>query len=356
MARNRKNGGAFMSYSRTYNSSVYYSGSVNVSYPASEHGGTTTAHYSGSVPVSVNLYVDTEPFDHSVKRCSTSVNGLNGAVIAMNSAQVASINNSADQISEHVISGFFNMIKSELSQNMAALTAKFKSVFELLQTDSARIEKQQAVMQDDYLRVSDRYKKIFSNLDEELEKRVVALDKNVFEIAKHIQGEQLNDETAKKVAGFLLGVNEADILQQKLLIAKTKSKVLDAMSELSNNVVQQAVYSNQLKNILQNAYSEQTAQQTNYIPVIFTKSASLSSESENLDCFSTSLSSESADKIKNQVKNYFTENSSSISAQSGEEKNQIDDAFNTIAEKTFAELKDDKSLRVYEMIKQLKGA
>ena len=79
----------------------------------------------------------------------------------MNSAQVASIAKSADEVSSHVISGFFNMIKSELDQNIAALAAKFKAVFELLTTKSATLEKQQIVMQDDYSRVSDRYNKVF---------------------------------------------------------------------------------------------------------------------------------------------------------------------------------------------------
>ncbi len=181
-----------MSYSKTYTGSVHYSETeyYSHSYPASESGGTVSGsvHYSGEVPVSVNLYVDTDPFDSSVTDCSCSVRKLNGAVIAMNSAQVASIAKSANEVSSHVVTGFFNMISNELSQNIAALAAKFKTVFELLTSKSSTLEKQQLVMQDDYSRVSTRYDKIFQNLDEELEKRVIALDRNVFEISKRIQG------------------------------------------------------------------------------------------------------------------------------------------------------------------------
>lgn len=342
-----------MSYSRTYTGSVYYSGSVNVSYPASEHGGTTSASYSGSVPVSVNLYVDTSPFDASVRDCSGSVNALNGAVVAMNASQVASINESAQKVSSHVISGFFNMIKSELSQNMAALAAKFKAVFELLTTNSSRVEKQQAVMQDDYLRISERYTKIFQNLDEELEKRVVALDKNVFEISKRVQSEQLNTETAKKVAQFLLGTNEDDILQQELLIANTKSKVLTAMNELSNNVVQQAIYSNQINKIVEEKNCN--LQEQNYIPVIFTETSSFDSDNKNYDCFTSSTSENSVLQIQNSVKNYFLSNPSENQSLTEDEKSQVDDAFKLLAEKEFGDAKDEKSMRVYEMIKNLKG-
>lgn len=50
--------------------------------------------------------------------------------------------------------------------------------------------------------------KIFQNFDEELEKRVIALDKNVFEISTRVQGEQLHSEASKKVTQFLIGVNK----------------------------------------------------------------------------------------------------------------------------------------------------
>lgn len=129
------------------------------------------------------------------------------------------------------------MIGSELSQNMAALAAKFKAVFELLTTKSSILEKQQLVMQDDYSRISDRYNKIFQNLDEELEKRVVALDKNVFEISKHVQGEQLHSETSKKVTQFLIGVNEMEKMENHFLIisASLGSQILRTYSLTKSN-------------------------------------------------------------------------------------------------------------------------
>lgn len=344
-----------MSYSQTYNGSVYYSGSVSVSYPASEHGGSTTAHYSGSVPVSIRVDVDTEPFDASVQDCSASVGNLNGAVVAMNAAQVASINQASEDISSHVVSGFFGMIKSELSQNMAALLAKFKAVFELLTSNAKRVEKQQIVMQDDYQRISGRYSKIFSDLDEELEKRVAALDKNVFEISRRIQGEQLNNETARKVAQFVLGTNEDDILQQELLIANTKAKVLGAMQSLSGNVVQQAVYSNQVKSIVEDKKAQEARQ--SFVPVIFTESSSLDSDKESTSyaCFASSVSDDSVVQIENSVKSYFLSNPEESLSLTEDEKTKTGDSFKLLAEKEFSGKTDEKSIRVYEMIKTLAG-
>lgn len=343
-----------MSYTKTYSGSVPYSGSVSYSYsyPASEHGGSGsgTAHYSGSVPVSVNLFVDTNPFDSSVVNCSNSVQKLNGAVVAMNSSQVASIVKSAKDVSGHIITGFFNMIGSELSQNMAALAAKFKAVFELLVTKSSTLEKQQIVMQDDYSRISDRYGKIFQNLDEELEKRIVALDKNVFEISKHVQGEQLHSEEAKKVAQFLIGVNEDEIIQQQLIVANAKSKVLRAMDGLAANVVQEKEYSNKVNSVV--TEKSCSAGEENYIPVIFTESSNLNSELNDYNCFSNLKSSASVSKINETVKSYFVSNYSNSNTET--EMKLVDEAFTAIAEKEFQSLSDEKSKRIYEMLTKLK--
>lgn len=343
-----------MSYSKTYNGSVAYSGSVSYtySYPASEHGGSGsgTAHYSGQVPVSVNLYVDTDPFDSSVADCSHSVRTLNGAVVAMNSSQVASIAKSANEVSSHIISGFFNMIGSELSQNMAALAAKFKAVFELLTTKSSILEKQQLVMQDDYSRISDRYNKIFQNLDEELEKRVVALDKNVFEISKRVQGEQLHSETSKKVTQFLIGVNEDEIVQQQLIIANAKARVLQAMDGLAQNVVQENAYSNKVNSIV--TEKNCTSGEENYIPVIYTESSSLNSDMVDYNCVSNPEFSDSIQKINETVKSYFVSNYSNTNTEY--EKKQINEAFSLIAEREFQNLTDEKSRRVYEVLTKLR--
>ena len=343
-----------MSYSKTYNGSVAYSGSVSYtySYPASEHGGSGsgTAHYSGQVPVSVNLYVDTDPFDSSVADCSHSVRTLNGAVVAMNSSQVASIAKSANEVSSHIISGFFNMIGSELSQNMVALAAKFKAVFELLTTKSSTLEKQQVVMQDDYSRISDRYNKVFQNLDEELEKRVVALDKNVFEISKRVQGEQLHSEASKKVTQFLIGVNEDEIVQQQLIIANAKARVLQAMDGLAQNVVQENAYSNKVNSIV--TEKNCNSGEENYIPVIYTESSSLNSDMVDYNCVSNLKSSDSIQKINETVKSYFVSNYSNTNTEY--ERKQINEAFSLIAEREFQNLTDEKSRRVYEVLTKLK--
>ena len=57
--------------------------------------------------------------------------------------------------------------------------------------------------------------------------------------------------------------------------------------------------------------------------------------------------------INETVKNYFVSNSFYENTES--EIRKIDDAFMLIAEKEFQDLKDEKSFRVYEMLKKLKS-
>ena len=70
-------------------------------------------------------------------------------------------------------------------------------------------------------------------------------------------------------------------------------------------------------------------------------------------CYSNFHSNKAMQKINQTVKNYFVSNSFYENTES--EIRKIDDAFMLIAEKEFQDLKDEKSFRVYEMLKKLKS-
>ena len=80
-----------MSYTQTFSSAINVSGSVTVHYPASEHGGSTTAYYEQTVPVNMNVTVNTNPFEQSVQNANLSVDGLTASVTAMNAANCTAI-------------------------------------------------------------------------------------------------------------------------------------------------------------------------------------------------------------------------------------------------------------------------
>ena len=116
-----------MSYSRSFTKriAVHYSGSV--SYPASQSGGRVS--YSGTQyeNVVVNINVDTDSFDSSVKQCNNSVGVLTGAVVATEGAQVLSIKKNAQKIGQTIIDGFFKTVRSEISQQIMELKNQIES-------------------------------------------------------------------------------------------------------------------------------------------------------------------------------------------------------------------------------------
>ena len=100
-----------MSYIQTFSSVLNVSGSVTVHYPPSEHGGTITEYYDQNVPVDMNVTVNTAPFDQSVQSASYHVDSLTASVAAMNAANCAAIAECSEQVSDGIISGFYNLIR-----------------------------------------------------------------------------------------------------------------------------------------------------------------------------------------------------------------------------------------------------
>ena len=137
------------------------------------------------------------------------------------------------------------------------------------------------------------------------------------------------------------------------MIANAKARVLDAMEGLSANVIQENAYSRKLNSIV----SEKNcgSGEANYIPVIFTESSNLNSNSVDYNCYSNLFADNSRSEISEAVKNYFVTNLTGSQNPDEKEAKQIDDAFRQISEREFQDLKDEKSLRVFEVLKQLKG-
>ena len=68
------------------------------------------------------------------------------------------------------------------------------------------------------------------------------------------------------------------------------------------------------------------------------------------------MSQNSKNAISDVVKNYFVSNGGAERANDEKETKQIDEAFSLIAEREFQDLRDEKSIRVYELLKKLKEA
>ncbi|MDR2490324.1 MAG: hypothetical protein LBD20_02870 [Spirochaetaceae bacterium] len=223
-----------MSYQQNYRATVPYHGSINVSYPSSQNGGSKTVHYSGEIPINVGIRVNTGPFDGSVSHCNGSIDLLTGSVVAMNAAQCAAIQETGRAVSQSIINGFYGAINTELSQQIQALDSAVKANFGLIEQQAKAVSAQKAVMEADYNRISSHYATTFANLDDECYKRIYALDKQSFVLSKKTQEELLSEKNRNNAAFNLLESIEES--SSKLLLAisrinRTAREVLHTLHE-----------------------------------------------------------------------------------------------------------------------------
>lgn len=220
-----------MSYSRSFTKriSVYYSGRVN--YPASERGGSVSYSGYASEDVTVNIEVDTKPFDSSVEHCNASVGALTGAVIATEGAQVASIREKAKRIGQTVVDGFFKTVRSEISQQIMELSTRIEANLLHLRELAKRCIDKQSQMELDYNRISNRYVKIFEELNSELKNRIYELDRPVFVFKED------SDKSAYRLLGNdLVGTvtvagAETSKLEARIGASFTKKRALDTLGK-----------------------------------------------------------------------------------------------------------------------------
>jgi len=347
-----------MSYSRRVHGEAYYSRTVSISYPASESGGSRSATVSGSVPVDITVYVDTNPFDNSVANCNGQISGLTGSVVAMNAAQCAAIKQTGNDVSAHVTNGFFSMIKSEISQNMAALFSKINSQIGLIMEKTNQVKKQQQVMEDDYQRTKARYVKVFNDLDEECRKRVLELDKEAFALSEQVQHEQLTELESRQAAFMLTGMNDNTIVNQQLSTACLRSKVGVVIHSLAKNVSQQLVYVDEVNSILHEGSCE--ALETPCIPVVYAEADATDSSGAKMTncCVSNELGETAKNQIASTVVNYFASQANNWVAPEKSDEEKITASFNSYAEKMLIERKQSgntDSQRIYDMIMQLRN-
>ena len=160
--------------------------------------------YSGYAEdvVNVEIDVDTNPLDHRVRECNSTINRLTASVGAMNAAQCAMIASKANQVSDAIIKGFFQSVSADLSAQRMELQQKTESRLILLRKQAETLVSKQKTMQVDYQRTSARYQKLFTELNKELALRIHQINLPVFEVVKMITTQ---DDTTSLTAVSAVG-------------------------------------------------------------------------------------------------------------------------------------------------------
>lgn len=175
-----------MSYTTRFSDTISGTVSGSVSYPASEHGGSTnvTLHWQEHVNIVVN--VEDDPFQDSVSTCRRHVDLMTASVAATEAAQIASKIESSKQIGEAISEGFDGLIQSEISQQMTEIEALMPPKLQELRALSDRCIALRRQMERDFARIGDRYGRLFSDLDSELKRRILTLDQKAFNLCQEV--------------------------------------------------------------------------------------------------------------------------------------------------------------------------
>jgi len=341
-----------MSYSTQHHASIPYSGYVSYSYPASQSGGSGSAHYSGSVSVNVTINVDTQPFDGSVSHFNRTVDVLTGSVVAMKAAQCAAINQTATDVSTTVINGFFGTIRMELSQQLQALDSAIKATYGLLLEQGKAVTEKKDVMEGDYNRIASRYVRLFEDLDKECYKRIYELDKRSFLLSEKVQKELVSDTSKNAAALNLLEIEETSSSKSLLLVSSLNRKVLEVLHTLHNYITQESSINSLVNSFL---FNEEVGENIpHYAPVVFTESDTLEGNSAKQENFVPVYFDEGKKQaIADKARAFCSGSQSAWKGIAEQEREAINKEFNTLAEAGFSGSHDETEQRVYQTMLSL---
>lgn len=288
-----------MSYSKNFKRTVKadYKGRISVSYIAGDenHSPEITVEYDGEhtsktfngtgnfyiddyaeEEVNVQIDVDTAPFDASVANCNDNVNGLTASVGAMNAAQCLSIKENTDKISQSLIDGFFNTVRTDLSAQTAELEQAIEARLLLLRQQASTLKEKQKAMEADYARTTARYQKIFTDLNNELSVRIHEIDQPVFNFVKEIDTQSDRMLHTDMVQTAITMSKENSILQAQISSAMVKNHALEAMGKAQNFLTSKAIS----ERTIQETTIEGSGDDAYLIPVCYMRTESEKQQTE----------------------------------------------------------------------------
>lgn len=320
-----------MSYTRFYSSSITVSGSKSVHYPASEHGGSMLVSYSETVPVNVNITVETNPFDNSVDNAKVNVDGLTASVAAMNAANCAAITKNADRISQSLVDGFYSLINSDITVKKSENNSMLQAKIALLQQLSKDTMDKHERMSDDIERLRAHYSAIFRDLDQDLQKRINDLDRPAFNLSEKIRGNILLKPFLSMGATTVNDIDSDNTTKRSIAIARIRHKVSDVISTMTGSLGNNLRYRQMMKDTLWNNSVDEA--EPVYIPVAYIVSDGINNANKT-DNYYLSANSQS-EKIISSVKSYVNENNGKTIEP--DEFKLIDQAFSSMVEENFLE-------------------
>ena len=341
-----------MSYTRRYSSTVPVTGTEVVRYPASEHGGTMTVPYRVDVPININVTVQTEPFDTSVSGAKKSVDGLTASVAAMNAANCAAIAQSSEMVSDAIVDGFYNLIQNDLTSKKAEAKTQLQAKFSLMRSHSDAMDEKFTRMRNDVERERAKFGKVFSELDKELERRVVQIDRPAFTLSKKVKNEVILEPFLSVAAPTAERLNAGSSTANKIAIVGLRSKVRVVLDNLINSLRSNLNYRTMMRDSLWKKEADE--EQQSYIPVAYCVYDDLSAPRPVCNCYVSE--NPMKDGILSTVTNYVVQNSANSSREiPADERMLLEQAFSGMVQDSYTSTTEHSEFeeRVYNEIYRL---
>ncbi|GHT35652.1 hypothetical protein AGMMS49574_25520 [Bacteroidia bacterium] len=257
-----------MSYSKNFRETIVVNGAktVSVSYPASQYGGITSAtiNYTENVPVEVTVQLDTQSFDTSISNCNQNIDQLTGNVLTAKSAQIESVTKSSIKIASSIVDGFFGYIHSDMSMQITELSQRIQATLMHLKELAKSCVSKKSLMENDYNRISNRYQRIFNDLNHELYNRISDLDRPAFLFKKEMDNHHLRTGNSDLVNTALSGGENGNI-QAAISVSAIKNSALNTLYKTKSFLLKQKLS----KNTIQESMLNESLSGVKYVPVCF---------------------------------------------------------------------------------------
>ena len=222
--------------------------------------------------MSETIYIESAPLARQVDKISVAVAATTATVGNMEERLCEAERDAADNITTNVNRGFHALIASQIRQKMVQSQSVAEAQLLSLRQSAASLMRIKKQMEADFQRISQRYSKLFEQLDNALRSRVYALDRPAAEISG-ADYETINRRVLTSGAPVAIAQQEMTTIESELAAVRCKrncTNVLDGMKTLISRGIE-------LSNALEAVKWEKSEEspKTHFVPVVVSEATNL---------------------------------------------------------------------------------
>ena len=169
-------------------------------------------------------------------------------IAAMQTAVIAAEKKAADHVCDNVNNGFYNLIRSQISQKTAKLQSEVDSHLMKLSQQRKQLLALKDRMERDYHMISARYNKLFTSINRNLKQRILELDRPTFDFAVSEMA-KFNNRQYSLAADVSVSQLESVSCSQRILVSNVKKRstaLIDSMTSFLSQSEEQKKLSDQM--------------------------------------------------------------------------------------------------------------